>query len=72
MICPKCNGKVHVKDTRNNRYKNEVFRQRECRQCGHIFYSVESEVEYSAIENVWKMSDRGFERRNSNYEAGNC
>lgn len=45
MHCPKCNGKVGVLDTVYNTKDNEILRKRKCHVCGHIFYTIEFEVE---------------------------
>jgi transcriptional regulator NrdR family protein len=48
MNCPKCNcSSCTTIDTVQNRTDNEVYRKRKCRDCGHIFYTSEFEVEYS-------------------------
>lgn len=47
MKCPKCKGRVAVKDTVNV-FWNEVYRQRKCLECGHVFYTAEFEVEPNA------------------------
>ena len=44
MRCPKCNGINRVVDTITNRETNETYRMRKC-LCGHVFYTVEFEVE---------------------------
>lgn len=41
MKCPECKGAVHVVETRNVRTTN-VFRLRECKECGHRFFTLES------------------------------
>lgn len=45
MICPKCNAKSSIVGSILNAGDNEVYRRRKCRECGHIFYSVEFEVD---------------------------
>lgn len=44
MLCPKCNGKVLVTDTRGTP-NNDIYRERKCVNCGYIFYTIEFEVE---------------------------
>lgn len=46
MTCPKCKGKTKVIDNSHNDSDNEDYRKRKCEACGHIFYTVEYEVEY--------------------------
>lgn len=40
MKCPKCKGETRVIDTRHD---NETMRCRVCKECGHRFYTLESE-----------------------------
>lgn len=69
MICPKCDGKVRVKDVRHSKYSQDDFRQRECKECGYIFYTVEAIEKFDEkFKRQWRLRDRGLERRN-NYEA---
>lgn len=44
MKCPKCKGIVKVIATVDVSC-NEIYRERECRECGHKFYTAEFEVE---------------------------
>lgn len=58
MVCPKCGGKIHVVDNVNTN-ENETYRQKECRKCGHIFYTVEFEVDNdNSLKNTWKNNHR--------------
>lgn len=41
MICPKCKGPCVVVDTVNNDPGNETMRERACKNCGNVFYTVE-------------------------------
>lgn len=45
MICPNCEGPVGVLDTRHDKDENETLRQKRCKVCGYIFYTVEMIVE---------------------------
>lgn len=45
MICPKCGGKIRVADLVHNKNENATYRRRECTECGHKFYTTESEIE---------------------------
>jgi transcriptional regulator NrdR family protein len=44
MNCPKCSGAVMVRDTTYTE-ENEIYRRKKCRECGHVFYTMEFEVE---------------------------
>lgn len=44
MTCPKCKGRPSVVCTVNVSW-NEIYRQRKCDECGHVFFTVEFEVE---------------------------
>lgn len=45
MKCPKC-GSTKIKNTDHvDTPENEIFRQKECWNCKHLFYTVEFEVE---------------------------
>lgn len=53
MICPKCHGRVEVKDSVNVAW-NEIYRRRQCVECGHVFYTAEFEVEQNhRFEREW-------------------
>ena len=45
MVCPKCGGKLHTEDVRNNPETNEVYRKRRCYICDYVFFTMEFEVE---------------------------
>ena len=58
MVCPKCGGKIHVVDNVNTN-ENETYRQKECRKCGYIFYTVEFEVDNDkSLKYIWKNNHR--------------
>ena len=63
MHCPKCNGKVGVLDSTINPKDNEIFRKRKCNVCGHIFYTIEFEVE----DNERFREEYNFFYRNKKY-----
>lgn len=42
MTCPKCGGDTWVRDSKPD--AESVHRQRICKECGHIFFTVESDV----------------------------
>lgn len=44
MLCPKCKGKVTIKNTVTNS-SNETYRKRKCLECGNVFYTCEFEVD---------------------------
>ena len=43
MICPKCEGKTRVVDSRG--VELNTYRKRECKECGNIFITEETEIE---------------------------
>lgn len=46
MICPKCKSEsIRVVDNVKNPNMNEIYRMRKCKDCGHVFYTVEIEAE---------------------------
>ena len=45
MRCPKCNGKLSVKDIVHNKNDNEVYRKRICKECGETIFTTEFEVD---------------------------
>lgn len=69
MICPKCGGKVRIPDVRNEETANDVLRKRKCLECGHIFYTVETIVEFEGkFKLQWRLNDRNktYKRRKEN------
>lgn len=62
MQCPKCNGDVCVKDTRNIR-ASKIFRLRVCKSCKHQFFTKETIVtpknlEYDEFLEDWYRYNR--------------
>jgi transcriptional regulator NrdR family protein len=54
MKCPKCNGKVRAVDSVHVEPRNEIYRKRKCTVCGHIFYTIEFEVDHdNALKRDW-------------------
>jgi transcriptional regulator NrdR family protein len=56
MKCPKCNGSVKVTDVVQDMEldHNDIYRQRTCDDCGHIFYTVEGEIDVNKVfEKLW-------------------
>lgn len=41
MVCPKCKGKVKVKDSVNVLPENKIYRQKVCTKCGYQFFTEE-------------------------------
>lgn len=63
MKCPKCNGKLGVIDSVHNDRENETYRARQCKNCGHLFHTVEYEViQNKRFEEDWAE----FHRRRKN------
>ena len=46
MTCPVCGGSVTAVDTAHT--CEETYRRRKCKECGHIFFTTESELKTSA------------------------
>lgn len=64
MICPKCFDDATVIDTVKNVDNNEVYRKLKCKSCGHKFYTLEYEVEYSNnFKKLWNEYHRCFNKR---------
>lgn len=64
MRCPKCNGKTRVIDNVYNPKTNESYRRRECKECGHNFYTTEFEVPVTGeFLDAWSMYHRKSQRK---------
>ena len=68
MICPKCGGKSGVRDTIQNPDNCETYRRLKCLECGNIFYTTESVIDYNeTFGNKWakyaRHNDKNRERR---------
>ena len=48
MNCPICNGKTGVLRNIRNLKDEEMYRRRECKSCGHRFWTTEILVEETA------------------------
>ena len=46
MTCPNCGGDTKVIDSRSN--IDHVIRRRKCRECGHCFYTIETDVDMNS------------------------
>lgn len=64
MVCPKCGGDVRSTNTVQAEH-NETFRSRKCRDCGHLIYTVEFEVEPN--KQFKKEWNRYLRQRQSEY-----
>lgn len=51
MICPYCEGKTEVTNSRHQKRLNQVWRRRHCTDCGATF----STNELAAYETVWRV-----------------
>lgn len=70
MICPICNSKVNVVDTRPTP-NNEIYRKRCCRKCGHVFYTIEFEVKQDEhFKKEWTKYQQHY-RSTKKYKEGN-
>lgn len=65
MICPLCNGKLKVVDTRNVKCDNSIIRRKRCIDCSALFYTEENEVDYDDIRHKWlkTVNDGKMKRR---------
>lgn len=56
MVCPKCGGRLNAMYTRHSPMPdNETYRQRNCLDCGHQFYTVEFEIEWNEkAQKIWR------------------
>ena len=50
MLCTKCKGKLRTIQTVRDIDTNDVYRQKECRECGHEMYTCEFETEEDDYE----------------------
>lgn len=61
MYCPKCANKAKVERTLYDDFTQEVFRQHKCPECGHVFYSIEFEVEGNKkFKELWNKLHREY------------
>ena len=69
IACPKCGAPASVKDVVMNTDDNEQYRKKECTECGHVFFTLEFEVEADdcLLEN-WYAHHRDTARRRKNKE----
>lgn len=63
MTCPKCNGKIqNIKSVAVS--NNEVFKRKKCLECGHVFHTVEFEVEVTPqFKKEWNHYERNYSNR---------
>ena len=62
MKCSHCFGKTAVKDCVSTAEEN--YRKRLCLNCGHIFFTIEFEVENDEkLKNTWRKNDRRNRRK---------
>ena len=47
--CPNCSGPTRVRHTRLWEDEGVVFRQRECKKCGHKFDTLENPITHELI-----------------------
>lgn len=58
MTCPNCGGKLYVVNTLP--YEDQIYRQRKCKSCGYMPWSIEYIVEKNEalkkeINEAWKL-----------------
>lgn len=59
LRCPECKTikTVSVEEVRTS--ENEVYRRNRCIECGHVFYSLETEVEADkTLRDIWKANKK--------------
>lgn len=58
MKCPECKNKIVVVDEVRTP-DNEVYRRNRCSECGHLFYSVEYEIEADKqLRDIWRKNKK--------------
>ena len=63
MHCPKCGGKIRVRDVVHNNSNNETYRLKRCDVCENEFYTVEFElVQQNGFENIWRRNYRSYQK----------
>lgn len=45
IVCPKCGIKTRNADTIPDEGNNEIYREKTCYLCGHVFYTLEFVIE---------------------------
>ena len=68
MTCPVCGGVVIARGTESD--CEAVYRRRECKECGHVFYTTECETRDSEADYYHAMSERVVAARRKKRE--NC
>lgn len=64
MYCPRCHGKVVVKDTVHTT-NNKILRERKCTSCGHFFYTTERITDVNEeFHKTWNRNHRKNYARN--------
>lgn len=64
MKCSLCNGTSVVKDCVYDTENNERLRQRQCNDCGKIFYTVEMVIdENQSLSKAWNKNYRKSKNR---------
>lgn len=59
MVCPKCGGKISVRDVVHDASQNESYRRKKCSSCGYEFYTTESQTERtSEFLKTWSEKHR--------------
>ena len=58
MKCPNCGGRLHVVNSLP--YEDQIYRQRKCKSCGYMPWSIEYIVEKNEalkkeINEAWKL-----------------
>lgn len=69
ICCPNCGEKGKVERTLVNDLNEEVYRKYKCKECSHIFYTVEFEVDDSqSFRELWNKlyREQVGKRRNKN------
>lgn len=64
MNCPKCKSRAYVMDVVNNHVNQEAYRKKRCKKCGHVFFTVEFEVENDKVfMRKWFLNHRERSRK---------
>lgn len=68
IVCPKCGIKTRNTDTIPDNEHNEIYREKTCYLCGHVFYTLEFVLEDN--EGLQKaLKDLRFDRRKQYRDA---
>lgn len=69
MICPECEGKTKVVVSKS--VELNVYRKRECKECGYTFYTEETEIDDNeALRFYYAEAQNRFRQKKAGEENG--